>query len=219
MLNKIYRKTYVNLFNEILDRAANKGHYDECTISSYAHRNKIISWIFWKRIAYALALAGDLKNKRVLDFGCGGCVIFKYLNECNCTIVGCENQFFELSKDISNQLNIKADIYDGLFKINRQKFDVIFALDILEHVVDLDLIIDKFIELSHDRTTIVISGPTENLMYRAGRIIIGYADQARFHGRNIYDVENKFMLKELKRISGKNIFWPFTAFRVSLWSI
>lgn len=218
MINKNYIKIYRDIFREILKQAP-KGYYDECSLSSYAHPNKLISWLFWKRIDVVLSMPSDLENKEVLDFGCGGGVIFKYLAEHKCNIIGCENQFYQLSKDIAKRLNVEVDIYKDLFEIRNKKFDFIFALDILEHIYKLDLVIDKLLELSHHKTKIIISGPTENLFYKIGRILIGYVEQGRFHERNIYGVEGQLKKKGLKRIITKNIYSPFPIFRLSLWSL
>jgi 2-polyprenyl-3-methyl-5-hydroxy-6-metoxy-1,4-benzoquinol methylase len=217
MIDKHYKMAYRTAFREILQNAP-KGHFDECTIPSYAHSNALISWLFWKRIGTALTLAGDVHGKSVLDFGCGGGVTFKYLHEHQCEITGCENQFFEMAKEIAARLNIPVRMYGDISIIGRRQFDVIFALDVLEHVEDLGSLIDRFLGLSHPKTKLIISGPTESLVYRTGRHLIGYADQGRFHERSIFDVERVFNQKGLKNVTTKNLYFPFTLFRVSVWT-
>lgn len=216
-INNDYIKSYSVILNEIFKKGASKA-YDESTMPSYMHNNKFIAWLFWKRIDTALSIAGDLKNKNVLDFGCGCGVIFKYLYERNCEITGCENKFYQLSKDIADKLKIQLTLYKrALSEITDIKFDYIFALDVLEHVQDLNEVIDNFLKLSHEKTEIIISGPTENVLYRIGRLLIGYHEQGRFHERNIFDIERRFSEKGLKNIITKNLYSPFTLFRVSSW--
>jgi 2-polyprenyl-3-methyl-5-hydroxy-6-metoxy-1,4-benzoquinol methylase len=216
-INSSYKEMYAANFRKLLYQS-NKHYYDECTIPSYAHYNKMISWLFWKRIDMAIKIAGNIEHKSVFDFGCGGGVLFQYFNQCHCKITGCDTKFSQLSLEIANKLNIKVDIYDDLFKIKGEKYDYIFALDVLEHIEDINLIITKFIDLSHDQTKIIISGPTENLLYKMGRFLIGYSEQKHFHTTNIYDVEEKFCHK-LKCNGLKRIFYrPFELFRISSWN-
>jgi 2-polyprenyl-3-methyl-5-hydroxy-6-metoxy-1,4-benzoquinol methylase len=217
-LSRDYRAQYALIFRSVL-KEAQKGMYDECTIPSYAHRNRLISWLFWKRIEAALSLAGDLKGKTVLDFGCGGGVTFRYLHEQGCSITGCEDQFPDLAREMSRHLGIDAEIAGDLFELKERRFDVIFALDVLEHIDDLGAVLDKFRELAHQHTKIVISGPTENFLYRMGRRIIGYQEQARFHERTIYDVEGDMKEGRFHPLALKTIFPGLTVFRVSSWNV
>ena len=143
--------------------------------------------------------------------------MFKYLRAAGCKITGCENRFYKLSHEVLTALNIEADIYRDLAKIKDRKFDIIFATDVLEHIDNLDSVISKFLELSDDRTKFIISGPTENLLYRTGRMLIGYAGQDRFHERNIYDVENRLQHGSLRKLVTKNLYFPFTLFRIGSW--
>ena len=216
-LSHDYKEEYARMFRIAL-KSTQKGRYDDCTIPSYAHRNRLISWLFWKRIEAALSLAGDLRGKAVLDFGCGGGVTFRYLHEQGCTITGCEDQFPDLAGKTAGQLGIDATITSDLFALQGRQFDVIFALDVLEHIDDLDAVLEKFRELSHKHTRIVISGPTENFLYRMGRRIIGYREQGRFHERTIYDVERNMKEKRFHLQAMKTIFPGFTLFRVSSWT-
>ena len=215
MINRAYKKTYQILLRELLMKSK-PGYYDECAIPSYAHRNKIVSWIFWKRINMALSIAGNVYGKSVLDFGCGSGVTFRYLHECNARITGCENQFYDITLDICKKLGIRIEMCKDLFELYSQKFDYIFALDVLEHLDNIDIVIDKFMELSDERTRIIVSGPTENVLYKIGRFLIGY--QGQYHKRNIYDIEKKLRAKGLKSRKIKILYFPLPIFRISSWS-
>lgn len=218
-INNAYIKSYSLILNEIYKKGASRA-YDESAMPSYVHNNIFISWIFWKRIDTALSLVGDLKDKQVMDFGCGCGVIFKYLYEHDCKITGCEDQFYQLSKDIADMLKIRLMLHvRNLDEVSNIKFDYIFALDVMEHIQDIDKVIDRFLGLSHEKTRIIISGPTENLLYKIGRLLIGYYEQGRFHERNVFDIERCFKEKGLKNITTKNLYFPFTLFRVSSWGV
>ena len=214
LIDDAYIESYSRVFKEVLERSA-KGFYDDSALPSYTHRNRLMSWLFWKRIDTVLSMMGDLDGKSVLDFGCGGGVMFKYLHEHNCRIVGCDNQAHRLAREVCSGFGIEADVYGDLFEIKGMRFDLILALDVFEHIEDLGPVIDRLLELSHERTEIIISGPTESLPYRMGRWLAGF--KGHYHVKNIYDVEREFRGRGLKEMSMRKLYPPFTLFRVSSW--
>jgi 2-polyprenyl-3-methyl-5-hydroxy-6-metoxy-1,4-benzoquinol methylase len=214
-INSSYKKQYEEYFRLLLKETDHKAYYDDGALPSYSHRNSLIRWIFWKRIILALSLEDDFSNKAVLDFGCGCGVIFKYLSEYNCDITGCDNRYANLTHELSEKLNIRAVVYKDLAEIQNKKFDYIFALDVLEHIEDIAPIIDKFHELSHNKTIIILSGPTENYLYKIGRWIAGFSGD--YHKSNIYAIENEFKKKGYKMKSMIRLFPVFTLFRISSW--
>jgi 2-polyprenyl-3-methyl-5-hydroxy-6-metoxy-1,4-benzoquinol methylase len=165
----------------------------------------------------ALSFSQDLNSKCILDFGCGGGVLFKYFGEKNCTIIGCENQYPQLSQSMAKVLGVRVALYSDISEIRDYQFDYIFALDVLEHVDNLSEVIDKFLAMSHAQTKIIVSGPTESILYRTGRHLIGYGNQGQFHERNVYDVERAFRNKGCKNDGVIKIKFPLTLFRVSAW--
>lgn len=215
VINGSYKKVYEKFFVEALNES-DQGSYDDCALPSYAHGNKLIRWIFWKRIIAALSMAGNLENKTVLDFGCGSGVMFKYLNDYGCVIHACDSQYYELAVDLAKKMNINISMYQNLSEIENKKFDLIFALDVLEHIENIRQIIDKLYELSHNETVVILSGPTENYLYRVGRRIAGFS--GLYHKRNIYDVEKQVEEKGYINRSMKKLFPIVTLFRVSSWS-
>lgn len=214
MINQDYIAHYNSYFQKVLAKAP-VGHYDECALPSYTHKNKIMSWLFWKRIQVALSMIPEVKGKFILDFGCGSGVTFRYLSDNNCDITGCDNQFYDFASDMAKEMNIEAEIYEDIFEIKNKKFDYIVALDVLEHIEDIDIFIDKFADLSHDGTVIIVSGPTESPLYRLGRLLAGF--KGHYHKTNIYHIENLFRDKGLKNLSVKKLYFPFVLFRISTW--
>ena len=215
MIDRSYKQTYADIFREFLNEGS-RGCYDEAALPSYTHSNGMMVWLFWKRIAVALSMAGNLEKRSVLDFGCGGGVTFRYLSEHRCRIVGCESHFYEMASRVCKALNIEARICRDLFEIPERQFDCILALDVLEHVEDSDLYVERLMELAHEETRIIISGPTENLLYKAGRRLAGFS--GAYPVRNIYQIERTFREKGLARNALKRLYFPFTLFRISSWS-
>jgi len=214
MMDKSYRKTYEVAFKEALNNSANS-YYDEAALPSYTHKNRLMAWLFWKRIDTALSLAGDLQDRSVFDFGCGGGVTFKYLSQKQCQLTVCDDSYYDLAAAMCKKLDVNAMVCRDLFTITDMTFDVIFALDVLEHVDDIDAILDKLVALSHHGTIFILSGPTENLFYKAGRLLAGFS--GHYHVRNIYDIEKQFRSKGLREIRVKSLYLPIPLFRVSSW--
>jgi 2-polyprenyl-3-methyl-5-hydroxy-6-metoxy-1,4-benzoquinol methylase len=117
MLNKSYKREYNSIFKDLLTQFPS-GFFDESALPSYTHNNTLMSWLFWKRVDTALSLAGDIQQRSVMDFGCGGGVLFKYFVERNCQITGCDDDAYDLVSEVIKRLDIKADLYNDLFKIS-----------------------------------------------------------------------------------------------------
>jgi len=197
-----------------MQNTRNPGCFDEAALPSYTHSNRLMSWLFWNRIKTAMALAGDIQGVSVLDFGCGGGVTFLYLHKHNCLITGCENQFPELSEEVCRCLGIKASICKDVFGLEG-KFDTILALDVLEHVADLERIVIKLKELLSEDGQLIVSGPTENRLYKLGRRLAGFS--GHYHVRNIYDIETQCQNVGLQKEAMKTLYWPIPLFRISRW--
>ena len=81
-------------------------------------------------------------------------------------------------------------------------FDLILAIEVLEHIDDLDETVKMFKHLLHENGNLLVAGPTENLLYQAGRKLAGYSGD--YHVRNIYDIravlEKHFQVQKIATI-------------------
>ena len=213
LLGKSYKTQYESLFQDYLTKKKN-GYFDEAALPSYTHPNKLMSFLFWKRIETVFKMAGNIQNCSVLDFGCGGGVTFKYFHANGCVITGCDNQHNQLAEKVCVDFNIHATIKKDLFKIE-DKFDRIFALDVLEHVDELEKYIAKLKALLCEEGQILVSGPTENFLYKMGRALAGFS--GHYHVRNIYQIENALEKAGLQRVQVKLLYPIIPLFRVSHW--
>lgn len=212
-IDKSYKQVYECLFHGILDEKE-IGHFDEAALPSYTHSNKLMSFLFWKRVEIALQMAGDIRNASVLDFGCGGGVTFKHFQNNHCRITGCENEFWELTKNVSEHLNTSLTLLTDLFDA-KEKYDRIFALDVLEHVDDLDKYTYQLKSLLESGGQIILSGPTENYLYKLGRKMAGFS--GHYHIRNIYEIEKAFKKIGLQRVKLKILYPILPLFRITCW--
>ena len=163
MFDRAYQESYRTLFKE-MQANTSQNINDESAIPSYIHDNRFLSWIFWRRLFMALSLAGNLKGKTVLDFGCGAGVTFKYLRAHCSVIVGCDSGFSHLAQLTCDRFGIKAELHQNLFEIKERKLDRIFALDVFEHINDLAEVIDHLLTLSNDKTVFVVL-PVPNVIW------------------------------------------------------
>jgi 2-polyprenyl-3-methyl-5-hydroxy-6-metoxy-1,4-benzoquinol methylase len=216
MIDRAYRVAYETAFRQLLSQAPG-GTYDEMALPSYTHGNRLMAWLFWRRIGAAFALAGRLERQRVLDFGCGGAVTFKRLHACGCDITGVDPDARALATEISRRLAVPAQIVGRLDEVADRRFDCIFALDVLEHVDDLDGCIRQLAGALADGGRIVVSGPTENAWYRLGRRLAGFS--GHYHVRSVYDIEQGFSRCGLVRTGLTTLRLPFALFRITGWKL
>jgi 2-polyprenyl-3-methyl-5-hydroxy-6-metoxy-1,4-benzoquinol methylase len=93
-------------------------------------------------------------------------------------------------------------------------FGTVFALDSLEHNDDAPRILDELVASLRIGGHLIVSGPTENRLYRLGRRIAGF--QGHYHRANIYQLEGaireRFEFVRLRAIPA-----GIPLFRVSVW--
>jgi len=86
--------------------------------------------------------------------------------------------------------------------IPHNSLQLILALDVLEHVEDLQKTLADLALLLAPGGILLVSGPTENLLYRLGRRIAGFS--GHYHLRNIQDVMDElqqlFSVKIVRRL-------------------
>lgn len=215
MIDAAYRAAYEQAFRKRLAQAP-RGAYDEMALPSYTHGNRLMAKLFWRRLEAAFALAGNLQGRAVLDFGCGGCVTFRYLHAEGCDITGLDPHAGALAADICERLGVRAHIVRTPDELEGRRFGCILALDVLEHVDDLDACIDDLARLLEPGGRIVLSGPTESFWYRLGRLLAGFS--GHYHVRTVYDIERALADHGLSRLGLHVLRLPFALFRVSAWA-
>jgi 2-polyprenyl-3-methyl-5-hydroxy-6-metoxy-1,4-benzoquinol methylase len=176
------------MFRELQSLVEGQENRDDMAIPSYLHANPLINWIFWKRHDAVLGLLANRTLKRAMDFGCGtgaflptlasrsqetfgydirpavARALVKRLQLPNCTVLGPDEY----------SANPPADL------------DVIVCADVLEHVPDLEQTCSGLRALLSKNGALIVSGPTENVLYKIGRKIAGFTGD--YHVRDIDDI-------------------------------
>ena len=190
----------------------------EAAFAAYAHKNPLIDFLFWERIKVAYTFTKKKPEiKNFLDFGCGSGILSYLLAKENYNVTACDIEMEPLrmvQKQISFPNNIK--FYEGDIlnhNLCEKSFDMIFALDVLEHIEDLTPYLDLFEKLLTPNGIIIVSGPSENYLYKIGRKIAGKRFSGEYHTTNIRDIRKKFQAQwETKTI--KKLFYPFVLFEI-----
>lgn len=182
---RTYQAATLKRFKEILD-SNEPGHCDEQGLPSYTNPNPLMRWLTWERTRIILNAIGKCPTiKNTLDFGCGYGILIPYLLQHSSKTLAFDLMIDEL-KPIGDRLGWKNISYASDLKSLDGKegtFDLILAAEVLEHVDDLDGTIQLFHNLLEPGGRLIISGPTENFLYKIGRKLAGYSGE--YHVRNV----------------------------------
>ena len=209
------------LFKESFQKVLAKNssyEIDEAALPAYAHTNPLIDWLFWERLRVSFNYAGKHKpTGKVLDFGCGSGVLSYILSRSNFKVTAVDldlgplklvRQFVDFPEGIDF---MEADILKS--ELDADAYDVIFALDVLEHIENIDDYIRVFQRLLKPDGIVIVSGPTENYLYKIGRMIAGNKFTGHYHVTNIGRIKNDFKKSmEVKTI--RRLQMPFVLFEV-----
>ncbi|MBC8755120.1 class I SAM-dependent methyltransferase [Kordia sp. YSTF-M3] len=184
----------------------------EAALPAYAHKNPLIDHIFWKRLKVVADYVKKKKNGtlKVLDFGCGTGVMSYELASNSHEVVGLDldlrpvHLLKQAIKYPDSITFMEGDLFDK--DLEENSFDVVIALDVLEHMNDEQLIkyMEKFRSLLKDDGEVIISGPTENFLYKIGRKLAGQDFTGDYHDSEIQSirkiVSKTYKVKSLAKI-------------------
>jgi 2-polyprenyl-3-methyl-5-hydroxy-6-metoxy-1,4-benzoquinol methylase len=178
--SKIFIRSMKKSLSELPDGISN-----EAAIPAYCHPNPLIRSLFWQRIRIVFREISNQKVKNSLDFGCGTGVLLPLLAEFSDNVVGYDINTAPINI-LEKHINFPENIQILNGKINpldqiEEKFDLITSLDVLEHIPDPGKVIDNFLNLLKHRGRVIISVPTENILYKMGRKIAGSRFSGEYH--------------------------------------
>jgi len=183
-----YQQATIARFKEIINSHEN-GYCDEQGLPSYTNPNPMMRWLTWRRVEVVLsAIAAQVPLKNVLDFGCGYGVFIPYLIANSENTIAFDPMIDEL-KALGEAMGWQRIAYESnLNQITPMKdsFDLILAIEVLEHIDNLDETVQMFHAILNKKGGLLVAGPTENYLYKIGRKLAGYLGD--YHVRNIYDI-------------------------------
>lgn len=152
--------------------------------------NPVVRWLFWNRLGALLRLADGAPARRVLDFGCGEGALLPSLSgayEEICAIDLDPNAARAICERLALRNVTVATATPGRLPYPDAHFDLVFAADVLEHIPDLAPVLAELKRVLRPGGSLLVSAPTENLLYAAGRKVFGFQKPAD-HYRTAKDI-------------------------------
>ncbi len=157
---------------------------EETCVPSYLHRNPLAAGVAWWRLFAAVQLFGRFGSPGpVLDFGAATGELGQLLGP------GIAYEFVEGDEIMAQALvsMAPAAVRRRLETLLPGHYGAVFALDSLEHNENVPDLVDALIGGLRPDGLLIVSGPTENSLYRAGRRLAGF--HGHYHHTNIHDIE------------------------------
>jgi len=181
-----YKSQFHNVEQELISRFGRE-RLEETAFPVYFNNFLPASYLGWSRVFTAQKLLSGIKGNAALDFGSGLGVSLPFLKQNFKKVIACDTDP-EITEFMIENLRLESIEVIKTIPEREQnlKCDAIIALDVLEHVENLAKVYQSFDSVTADNGVWIISGPTENFIYKLARRIARTAGGA--HVRNIYDV-------------------------------
>lgn len=213
-----YKARYLSAIRKLLTETE-PGRLDEAGFPAYSHPNALINWLFWHRLRTAMAhIEKNAPYARVLDFGCGSGVMLPFLAHHSQHVTAVDIDLLPLERarkyiPLAPNVEVVDANHIPISKLAPASFDLINALDVLEHVDDLPRTLSELIRLLKPAGQLIISGPTENTPYRLGRKLAGPEYSGKYHERGIAQIKGE--LRHLTKIEHiATLFPPVPLFEI-----
>lgn len=191
---------------------------DEMAVPSYTHWNPLIKWLMWKRLAVVQDLCGNLRIGVAVDYGTGTGIMLAFLSQIANRVVAFDKFIAPASRlcELQNLHNVELKDVDTLpVPLPDENVDLILCLDVLEHIQVLQETVKELVRVLKPKGRLVVSGPSENPIYKLGRLLAGFQKRATYHRWNIDDV-NKALKTHLSLIQQKTLLGPVHLFDISV---
>jgi hypothetical protein len=186
--------------------------WEETCVPSYCHPNLLAAYVSWKRLFTATSIAMRIGAKGpALDFGASTGELARLLPR------DWTYHFVEQDEGPARYLlaNIPHAVRHTLESAPARTYGCIFALDSLEHNENFPELIARLSEKLAPGGVFVLSGPTENAIYKLGRRIAGF--DAHYHVSNIDAIEAA-MARVLVPTTRQRLPFGVPLFKISTWA-
>jgi 2-polyprenyl-6-hydroxyphenyl methylase/3-demethylubiquinone-9 3-methyltransferase len=121
----------------------------------------------------------EIKNKKILDLGCGGGILTEKLAKHGAILTALDQskELINIAKKRNINFSKKIKYLNieiiNFLKIYKKKFDIIICMELLEHVEDKELIIRLLNKVLTENGIIILSSLNKNLITYIKMILIG----------------------------------------------
>jgi SAM-dependent methyltransferase len=182
------------LTSQDADDVLRQGHYAAKQI--YCN-DRLIAWSHRRRFDMALRLARRFRGRRLLDYGCGDGTFLALLDGTGAAparSVGAELDDLQVNdcrKRFGDRPTLSFELISDLDdEQHRGCYDGVVCMEVLEHVVALDAVIERLWRLLTDSGTLIVSVPVETglplLLKQAARRIAGWRGIGDYPGTSPY---------------------------------
>lgn len=185
-------KQYIEILTKLEFENIDQKIKDEMAIPSYTHYNPLIRWLMWKRYETIFKLARINQQMVIYEFGCGLGLFLPTLAK-NAKKTFATDLYPQYAMKLSQDYNLNVNFIRSIDNID-EKLDLIISADVLEHIKSLNELLYSWKKYLKTNGRLIISGPTENIFYKLGRIIAGFSDKGDYHIHNIEHIK-----KEIER--------------------
>jgi 2-polyprenyl-3-methyl-5-hydroxy-6-metoxy-1,4-benzoquinol methylase len=167
----------------------------EMALPSYLEGTVLSRWFAWRKLKHILHSCGHPRNAHILDYGCGSGVLFETLFP-HCERLYASDMELGMARITSGLLGLNEIIFlhpeDIVETIPNKTIDIVIAANVLEHVSSLSDCLGIFADKLKTDGFLIVSGPTENRIYRLGRAYLKRMGYLKFtggyHARNIHQI-------------------------------
>lgn len=175
------------------DERLREGHYAAKQIFC---KDRLIAWSHRRRFEVGLDLARAFAGRRILDYGCGDGTFLAMLMASPTPpahAIGAELDPFQVT-DCRARLGDRGlefvPIADLRSPAHYGHYDAVVCMEVLEHVVDVDAVIDQLWRLVRPDGTLLVSVPVETgvplAIKQAARRIAGWRGIGDYPGTSRY---------------------------------
>jgi 2-polyprenyl-3-methyl-5-hydroxy-6-metoxy-1,4-benzoquinol methylase len=213
-----YKARYRSAIRRVL-QDSERGRLDEAGFPAYSHPNPWINWLFWQRLRLAMdAIRNHAPYETVLDFGCGSGVMLSFLAGHSRQVIAMDIDLIPLERvkkyiPLPENVRVLDAKQVSTAQLPPKSFDLINALDVLEHVDDLPRTLSELLHLLKPGGRLIVSGPTENILYQIGRRLAGPEYSGDYHERGIAEIRRELSrLAHVRKIA--TLYWPVPLFEI-----
>jgi len=186
---------------------------DEMAIPSYLHRNPAMRWMAWQRV---MVTAQFFRNTcktpngepehTVMDFGCGTGVLFHEVSQFANKIYGVDIVLDPASLLVDEWGLDKVRLLNpeqAAIQIPQKSIDTIIAAEVLEHIDPINTTLEFFRSRLKADGHLIVSLPTEGLLYRIGRRLAGF--RGHYHLNNAQSIHRQILDAGFREVNFKKI--------------